>query len=156
MESRVIMWSHSPERTGEGKLSFALESSAAAVCVAVGVFLVRVVVCLCARACVRARTRACTHTTGSSTFHLADVARWAWPNPLTITWHTGSEPCQGPVAAPAERDIKGRLAQFSAGKWPACLPNEETGLRQGTNLFKVTQRSVPRLGLILRLPMDQG
>lgn len=47
------MWSHSPERTGEGKLSFALESSAAAVCVAVGVFLVRVVVCLCARACVR-------------------------------------------------------------------------------------------------------
>lgn len=112
--------------------------------------------CVFVCACVRARTRACTHTTGSSTFHLADVARWAWPNPLTITWHTGSEPCQGPVAAPAERDIKGRLAQFSAGKWPACLPNEETGLRQGMNLFKVTQRSMPRLGLILRLPMDQG
>ena len=61
MESRVIMWSHSPERTREGRLFPALESSAGAarararvcvcmcVCVAVGVFLAMVVMagCVC-------------------------------------------------------------------------------------------------------------
>lgn len=54
------MWSHSPERTGEGRLPPALESSAGAVCAAVGVFLVQVVVVVVV--CVRAHTH--MRTTG--------------------------------------------------------------------------------------------
>ena len=83
MESRVIMWSRSPERTREGRLSPTLESSAGAVRAAVGVFLVVVVVvvlCVCVCVCV------CAHAwQASSTFHLAEAGRWALAQPpLTI------------------------------------------------------------------------
>lgn len=77
MESRVIMWSHSPERTREGRLFPALESSAGAVCVcvcvAVGVFLAMVVVagCVCEAGLL---------------FHLAEVGRWVQAQPLTSAW----------------------------------------------------------------------
>lgn len=75
MESRVIMWSHSPERTREGRLFPALESSASAMCVAVGVLLAMVIVagCVCARQ-------------ASSTFHLAEVGRWVHAQALTSAW----------------------------------------------------------------------
>ena len=64
-----------PERTREGRLFPALESSASAMCVAVGVLLAMVIVagCVCARQ-------------ASSTFHLAEVGRWVHAQALTSAW----------------------------------------------------------------------